>query len=101
MDDASLVGVTDCVANLDEQFQTFANTEAVLVAMFGDGQAMNQLHHEVRSARLGRPGVEHLGNVRVIQQGQRLPLSLEAGDHCLGVHPQLNDLQGHTAVDGL
>ena len=29
---------------------------------------------------LGRAGVEHLGDVRMVHQRQRLPLGLEAGD---------------------
>ena len=39
------------------------------------------------------PGVEHLGDVRVVHQGQRLPLGLEAGDHLPRVHARLDDLQ--------
>jgi hypothetical protein len=44
---------------------------------------------------------ENLGNVRVIHQGQRLPLRLEAGDDLSGVHAGLDDLQGHLAPDRL
>ena len=32
------------------------------------------------------PRVEHLGDVRVVHQGQGLPLGLEAGDDLPGVH---------------
>ena len=49
----------------------------------------------------GRPGVEHLGDVRVVHQGQGLPLGLEPGDHLPGVHPRLDHLQGHLPADRL
>ena len=61
----------------------------------------HQFHHEVRPARLGRAGVEHLGDVRMVHQRQRLPLGLEAGDDLLGVHAQLDDLERHAAAHRL
>ena len=72
-----------------------------LVAVFRDRDAPHVIHHEVGPAALGRPGVEDLGDVRVVHQGQRLPLGLKASDHLLGVHAQLDDLQGHLAADRL
>ena len=45
------------------------------------GDALDQFHDEERPAVGGRAGVEHLGDVRVVHQGQRLPLGLEAGEH--------------------
>ena len=36
----------------------------------------------------------------MIHHGQRLPLGLEAGDHLLGVHAQLDDLERDAAADG-
>ena len=38
--------------------------------------------------------------LRMIHQRQGLPLRLKAGDHLLGVHPQLDDLQGHQPLEG-
>ena len=55
--------------------------------------AAHQFHDEVGPAGVGRAGVEHLGDVRMIHHGQRLPLGLEAGDDLLGVHAQLDDLE--------
>ena len=52
-----------------------------VVAVLGDRDALDQLHDEVRPAVGGRPGVEHLGDVRVVHQGQGLPLGLEPGQH--------------------
>ena len=57
--------------------------ELVLVAVLGDPDAAHQFHDEVGPARVGRAGVEHLGDVRMIHQRQRLPLGLEAGDDLL------------------
>src|SRR5690349_6634999 len=37
----------------------------------------------------------------MIHQGQGLALGLKAGDHLLGVHPQLDDLQCHFPADRL
>jgi len=39
--------------------------------------------------------VQHLGDVRMIHQRQRLSFGLEAGDDGLGVHPQLDDFERH------
>ncbi len=43
----------------------------------------------------GHPGIEHLGDVRVIHHRQRLPLLLEAHDHLFAVHARLDDLERH------
>src|SRR5437588_5117659 len=40
------------------------------------------------------PGVEDLGDVGVVHQGEGLPLGLEAGDHLARVHHRLEHLQG-------
>ncbi len=37
----------------------------------------------------------------MVHQGQRLALGLEPGNDLFGVHPELDDLEGHTAADGL
>ncbi len=73
----------------------------LLVAVVGDRHARDQLHDEVRSAGLGGTGVEDLGDVGVVHQGQGLPLGLEAGDDLPRVHAELDDLQRHLAADRL
>ena len=65
------------------------------------GMPRDQLHHEVGPARVGGPGIEHPGDVGMVHQRQGLPLDLEPGDDLLGVHPRLDDLQCHLAVDRL
>ena len=58
------------------------------------GIALDQLHHEVRPARLAsRRRRSTLRDVRVVHQRQRLPLGLEAGDDLPRVHAQLDDLE--------
>ena len=99
--DALLVGVLDRATDLDEQVQPVFGTEVVLVAVFGNGDALNQFHDEVRPAGLGGAGVEDLGNIRVVHHGQGLSFGLETGDDLPSVHAQLDDLQRHLAADGL
>ena len=65
------------------------------------GHALDQLHDEVGAALLGRPGVEHLGDVGVVHQGQGLALGLEPGEHLAGVHAGLDDLQRHDPLHRL
>ena len=75
--------------------------EIVLVAVIGDPDPSHQFHHEVGPAGLGRAGVEHLGDVRVVHQRQRLALGLEPGDDLPRVHAQLDDLEGDPAAHRL
>ena len=59
--------------------------------------AAHQFHDEVGPARLRRARIEHLGDVRMVHQRQRLPLGFEAGDDLPGVHAQLDDLERDAA----
>ena len=47
------------------------------------------------------PGIQHLGDIGVIHQRQRLALRLEAGDDLASIHARFNDFQGHRAADGM
>ena len=89
-----LVGVVDRGADVAEKGEAFLGAEAGLVAVVGDRDAFHQLHGEVRAAGAGGPGVEHLGDVRVVHHRQCLALGLEAGEHLFGVHPGLDHPEG-------
>ncbi len=91
----------DGVTNREKQIQAFPGGQLVVVTITRDRNPLDQFHHEVGTSRLGRPGIENLGDIGVIHHGQRLPLRFEAGDHLPGVHAQFDDLQGHPAFDGL
>ena len=93
------VRVLHRVANLHEQLQPVARRKLVLVAVLRDRHAVHQLHHEVRPARFRRAGVQHLGDVRMVHQRQRLPLGLETGDDLPRVHARLDHLQRDLAAD--
>src|SRR5262245_25812787 len=49
----------------------------------------------------GRAAVQDFGDIRVVHQGQGLALGLEAGDDLLRVHPGLDELERHHALDRL
>lgn len=93
VNDPLLVRVLDGVANLDEQIEPLFRGAMSLVAVIGDPDASHRFHDEVESAGLGRPRIQHLGNVRMIHHRQRLPFRLEPDDDLHGVHTQLDDLQ--------
>ena len=100
MDDALLVGVLDRLANRYEQFQPLLRGQPVAVAVLGDRHTLDQLHHEVRPAVV-QPAVEHLGDVRVVHERQRLPLGVEPGQHLLRVHPGLDQFDRDKPLDRL
>ena len=62
--------------------------------------AAHQFHHEIRPARIGRAGVEHLGDVGMIHHRQRLALRLEARDHRRVSIPSLMILSATRRLDG-
>ena len=99
MDDAFLVRVLYRLTDGDKQPEPFMSRNLILVAELGDLDAAHQFHDEIGSAGVRRAGIEHLRDVRVIHQGQSLPLGLEPGDDRFGVHAQLNYLERHAAAD--
>ena len=100
VDDALLVRVLDRMADLHEQLQSLRRGEVVLVTVVGDADALDQFHHEVRSAGLGDAGVENLGDLWVVHECQGLPLNLETGDDCSSVHAQLDHLERDLSLNG-
>ncbi len=92
MDDPFLMCVLDGLADVDEYFQPLSGRELVLVAVLGDGDAANQLHHEIGPAGLGGAGVKNFGDAGMVHHRQRLALGFEAGDDLFGVQARLDDL---------
>jgi hypothetical protein len=101
VDDRLLVRVLDAVAHLGQELEPLGGREPMPVAVLGDREPLHVLHHEVRPALGGSPGIEHLGDGRVVHHRQGLALGLEAGDHLLGVHARLDDLQRDPAPNRL
>ena len=75
--------------------------EPVLVAVVGDGNALDQRHDEIRPAGVGGPAIQDPGDIGVVHEGQRLPFGLETGDDLARVHARLDELQRHLAADGV
>jgi hypothetical protein len=101
VDDALLMGVLDGLADGDEKPQALLSRELVPVAVVGDRDAPGELHHKIGPAGLGGSGIENLGDVGMVHDGQGLPLGLEPRHHLPGVHPELDDLEGDAAADRL
>jgi len=101
VDDPLLVGVLNGMADWHEQLQPLPGSEVMLVAILGNGDALDQLHDEVGLPGVRRPGLEHLGDVGVVHHRQGLFFRLEPGDDLPAVHAGLDDLQGHPPADRL
>src|SRR6266568_2180403 len=99
MNDAPLMRVLDCLADLYKELKPIICGERMLIAVFGDFHPTDKLHDEIWAPRFGRPCVKHLGDVGVVHQRQCLPLGLKPGDHALGVHSQLDDFQRDPPAD--
>ena len=50
----------------------------VLVAVFGDGNTLDQFHRKIRTTVVRGAGIQHAGDVGMIHHRQRLLLRLEA-----------------------
>ena len=79
--------------------EPLSGRELVLVAVPGDGDALDELHDEVGSPRRGLAAVQDAGNADVLHESQGLPLGLEAGDHLARVHARLQHFQSDLAAD--
>ena len=98
MDDTFVVRVLNGLAHHLEELQPFLGGKVLAIAILGDGNALHVLHHEVGAAGLRRATIEHAGDVRMIHQGERLALSLEARDDLPRVHAGLDDLERDSLV---
>jgi hypothetical protein len=95
------MGVLHGVAYADEQIEPSADAELVLVAEINNGDAADKLHDKVGPARRGLASVQDMGDVGMLHDRQRLPLSLESRDHLPRVHARLEDFQRHLASNRL
>ena len=68
--------------------------ELLGVAVLVDGLALDELHHVVRQAVVGRAAIEQARDVGMIEAGQDLPLVPESPQDEIGIHAPLDDLDG-------
>ena len=101
MDDPLLVGVLNCVADLDEELDPLLRREAALVAVLVQLFAGHVLHREPGTAIGRRAGVVNPRDGGVVHDREGLPLRLEAAQELLGVHPDLDKLEGDLATQTL
>jgi hypothetical protein len=76
-----LMGVLYSRAHFDKQIQPLLNAQFFAIAVFGDGETNHVFHYKVRLAFWRRTGIKHLGDCRMLHDGQRLPLGLKALGH--------------------
>jgi hypothetical protein len=88
------------LADRHEQGQTLLHGQPGIVAELRQRDALDVLHDEERPAALGRASFQDLGDVRVIHHGQGLAFLLETSQDRLGVHPSLDQLEGHLRRTG-
>ena len=98
VDDTLLMGVLYGLADLGEEIDAGAQTQAMDIAVVGDGHAVDVFHGEPRAPRLADAGIEDLGDTRVLHQGKCLPLDLEARQDLATVHAWLEQLERDTAA---
>jgi hypothetical protein len=96
--EALVVRVLHAVADLQEEAQPGGERQVAIAAVLAEVHAAHQLHHEVGPARGRRAAAEDLRDVRVVHEGERLPLGVEARGHPLRVHPGLHDLERDAAA---
>ena len=85
-----------------EQLQPLAERQAVLVAVLRDRHAADQLHHEVRPARLAsRPASSTRAMFGWSISASACRSASKRAMTCAGVHARLDDLQRHLAADRL
>ena len=98
MDDTALVRMSNRVANVEEEVETFLEGEPASRGVGGDGESLDELHHEVRAAIPKARCIENAGHERVIQCGQGLALVLESSEHRCTVEVVAHHLDGHQAT---
>ena len=100
MNNALLVSVLDGVAKLNKKSKAFLQRELIRLAVIGNPNSANQLHHEKRATGCSCPAVQHACNARMIHERERLAFRFEPGNDALGVHAQLDHLDRNLAPNG-
>src|SRR5947208_506872 len=100
MDYAFVMRVLDRPADVLKEQQPIAASQLVGVAVVGDRQARNVLHGEPWTPAGCLARVEKLGDVRMVEQSQRLPLGFEARDQRPG-SGMLDDFERYAPPNGL
>ncbi|MEO7198774.1 MAG: hypothetical protein ABIY56_01010 [Dokdonella sp.] len=62
------------MTNALKQFQTCLQIQHVMIAIVGDGLALDQLHHHIGSTVLGAASVDESGDAGMLEIGQNLAL---------------------------
>src|SRR5262249_13125951 len=84
MNDSLLMSVLHAVTDRYKQFESLSGRQPGLVTILGDRDALNQLHDEIGPS-IDDTGVEDLGYVGMVHQGQGPAFLLESSQHAFGV----------------
>ena len=76
-----------------------SSSDSLFLSQYSVRGAGGVLHHEVRLAAVGGPGLEHPSDGVVVHHRQGLTLHLEASDHSGAVHAELDHLHRDAAAD--
>ena len=101
VDDPFLVRVIHRTADRNEQRETLAQVQVVLLAVADDGAALHHLHHEIGSADVRLARVQDAGDVGMLHDGERALFDGEAAQNVRRSHARLHNLDRHDAVDRL
>ena len=89
-----LMRVMDGGANSLKEFQSVFGVERVQIAIVIDRQALDVLHHQVRSIVFRRAAIEQTRDVGMIKGRENLPLVAKAAHDKIRVHAAANQLDG-------
>src|ERR1700730_9091042 len=78
MNNGFLMSVLNPLADAHEKIQPFADGEFLTVAIIGDGDARDVLHHKIGATIRSGTSVENFGNGGMIHHRQRLPFPFKA-----------------------
>lgn len=99
MDHTLLVSVLNRFADSDEKRESGFDGQLLLVAVLSDRGSHHHFHHEIGTTGRRRARIQDFGDAGMVHERQGLTLRGKAGDHLIGVHARLDDLQGDPALD--